>query len=182
MLDFNYVKNNQSNHLCADLAQFKSPESRNHSQTWDNSAHPSLPPPSLPPLLTWLTFLPPLLLPPSEQCKKGVPLCLPVMTSMESDCAWNTMGRHKSREGGVLYFFLEVIGLGVIFTLALPLCPAQLRKGCLDTVSWTHDTYQAANHPVRTPSQRSPLPLQFPPRKTHMSKHIHSLKMSYNLK
>lgn len=38
------------------------------------------------------------------------------------------MGRHKSREGGVLHFFLEVIGLGVIFTLALPSslpCPAK---------------------------------------------------------
>lgn len=66
------------------------------------------------------------------------------------------------------YLFLELIGLGMIFTLALP---SSLPFPAKDTISWTHNMHQAANHPVRAPSQCPPLLLQFPPTETHMSKH-----------
>lgn len=142
----------------------QSPETTARHRT----SHPTLPfllPPH-PPLLTGVTFSS-LLLQPPEQCKKGVPLCLPLMTSMESDCAWNTTGRHRRRDRGIFYLFLELIGLGVIFTLALP---SPLPFPAKDTVSWTYDTYRTANH-HQSSITISPLPLQLPPRKTHMSKH-----------
>lgn len=123
-----------------------------------------------PPLLTQLTYSA-LLLPP-KQCKKVMPLCLPTMTRIENDCAWSTMGRTKRREERVLYLFPRWP------SLTLHLRPAQLRLG---TVDWKHNALQAVNHPIRAPSQFSPLPPQPPLRIIHMSKHIYSLKMSYNL-
>lgn len=46
-----------------------------------------------------------------------MPSCLPIMTRMENDCAWSTMGRTKRREVRVLYLLPRWP------SLSLPLCP-----------------------------------------------------------
>lgn len=90
-VDFNYLKKQR---LTFVLIWHSSKAQSTETTARHRTTHPTLPfllPPH-PPLLTQLMFPPPLL-PPPEQCKKGVPLCLPLMASVESDCAWNVTGR-----------------------------------------------------------------------------------------
>lgn len=107
-----------------------------------------------------------------------MPLWLPMMTRMENYYAWNTVERSKKREGGVFHFFLQLIVLDAIFTLAFP--SSLPSPPCLDTINRKRNRHWAVNHLVRVPPQCSPLPLQFPLRIIHMSKHIYLLNISYN--
>lgn len=118
MFDFNYLKKQLEQSPLHRFGTVQKP--RNHSQTQDNSAHPSLPPASPPSSSHRTDILISAAAPPGTMQERGAT----VSSSDGKYRKWLYIKYNgKAQEKGKRRFFhllLELIGLGVIFTLALP--------------------------------------------------------------